>query len=242
MSTHLPVGVFDSGVGGLSVARAIRARLPDLDLIYVADSAHAPYGAKSAAAVRERSRAITRFLFDQGAAAVVVACNTATAMAVEDLRESFAQPIVAMEPAVKPAAAATRTGRIGVLATAGTLESVRYRRLLQDHGSQVKVIERVCHHWVDQVERGELSGATARAAVAAEIEPLLEAGADTLVLGCTHFPWLAPLIADVAGPEVALIDPAPAVAEQLARRLINGSTAGHGALTLYSSRVAADEG
>lgn len=241
MSTHLPVGVFDSGVGGLSVVRAIRARLPHVDLIYVADSAHAPYGSKPAEAVRDRSRLITRFLLDQGAAAVVVACNTATAMAVEDLRESFAQPIIAMEPAVKPAAAATRTGTIGVLATAGTLESARYRRLLQDHGSTVKVIERVCHHWVDQVERGELSGDAARAAVAAEIAPLLDAGADTLVLGCTHFPWLAPLIGEVAGPTVSLIDPAPAVAEQLARRLVNGSAAGSGALTLYSSRQAPDE-
>lgn len=241
MSTHLQVGVFDSGVGGLSVVRAIRKRLPNMDLCYLADSAHAPYGNKSSAQVRERARVITQFLFDQGAAAVVVACNTATAMAVEDLRSCFDQPIIAMEPAVKPAVAATRSGVIGVLATAGTLESERYKKLLQAHGSAVQVLERVCHAWVSQVESGELAGSAALAAVAREVEPLLAAGADTLVLGCTHFPWLAPLIAEVAGPSVSLIDPAPAVAEQLARRLGVGQTAGQGQLRLFSSRQADDE-
>lgn len=241
MSTHLHVGVFDSGVGGLSVVRAIRARLPEVDLLYVADSAHAPYGDKSPDQVRARTRHITGFLIDQGAAAVVVACNTATALAVDDLRARFDVPIIAMEPAVKPAAAATRTGVIGVLATAGTLESERYGKLLRDHGSQVQVLERVCHHWVAQVERGELSGKAARAAVAEQVRPLLDAGADTLVLGCTHFPWLAPLIAEVSGPHVTLIDPAPAVAEQLARKLLNGTANGNASLTLFSSRVADDE-
>lgn len=241
MSAHLRIGIFDSGVGGLSVVRAVRARLPWLDIDYVADSAHAPYGDKPPEQVRERARQITGFLVDQGAAAVVVACNTATAMAVDDLRARFAHPIVAMEPAVKPAAAATRSGVIGVLATAGTLESERYRRLLNAHGSRVRVVERVCHAWVAQVERGELTGAEALGLVAGEVQPLLEAGADTLVLGCTHFPWLAPLIAEVAGPAVSLIDPSPAVAEQLARRLAAGPAAGSGELRLFSSRAADDE-
>lgn len=241
MSTHLPVGVFDSGVGGLSVVRALRARLPRLDIHYVADSGHAPYGDKDPAQVRERARAITEHLSGQGVAAVVVACNTATAHAVDDLRARFELPIVAMEPAVKPAVAATRSGVIGVLATAGTLESERYRKLLREHGSRVQVVERVCHAWVAQVERGELDGDAAREAVAREVKPLLDAGADTLVLGCTHFPWLAPLIAEVAGPAVSLIDPAPAVAEQLARKLADGLAGGSGQLQLFSSRVAADE-
>ena len=161
-------------------------------------------------------------------------------MAVEDLRENFDIPIVAMEPAVKPAAAATRSGVVGVLATAGTLESERYRQLVDRHGHRVTVLGRVCHSWVSQVESGDLDSAAALALVAAEVEPLLEAGADTLVLGCTHFPFLAPLIAEVAGPVVTLIDPAPAVADQLARRLGDGGE-GQAALRLWSSRQAADE-
>jgi len=241
MSTHLPVGVFDSGVGGLTVVQAIRRRLPSVDILYVADSGHAPYGDQPPERVRERACEITRFLVKQGARAVVVACNTATAMAVEQLREQFTLPVIAMEPALKPAAAATRNGVIGVLATAGTLESERYRQLQQRHGEQLQVIGRVCRQWVELVERGELCGAAAREQVAAEIQPLLDAGADTLVLGCTHFPLLAPLIAELAGPAVRLIDPAPAVAEQLARRL--GKRAGHGSGTLrvWSSRQAPDE-
>lgn len=240
MSTHLPVGVFDSGVGGLTVVKAIAERLPELDLLYVADSAHAPYGGKSPQQVRERASHITRFLVERGAQAVVVACNTATAMAVEELRSSFAVPIIAMEPAVKPAAAATRTGVIGVLATAGTLESERYRQLVDSHGQRISVIGRVCNRWVEQVESGELDTARTRALVASELEPLLAAGADTLVLGCTHFPLLAPLIAELAGPGVTLVDPAPAVAGQLARCL-GGRPSGDGRLRLWSSRCAADE-
>lgn len=240
MSTHLPVGVFDSGVGGLSVVQAIRDRLPALDIRYVADSAYAPYGNKAAEQVRERARLITRFLIDQGARAIVVACNTATAMAVEDLRENFDIPIVAMEPAVKPAAAATRSGVVGVLATAGTLESDRYRQLVDRHGHRVRVLGRVCHSWVGQVESGDLLSDAAREMVAAEVEPLLAAGADTLVLGCTHFPFLAPLIEQVAGSGVAIINPAPAVAEQLVRRLEDVDQGG-GTLHIWSSREAENE-
>jgi glutamate racemase len=240
MSTHLRVGVFDSGVGGLSVVHAMRQLLPQLDILYVADSAHAPYGSKPAAFVRERAQRITTFLIEQGAQAIVVACNTATAVAVEDLRASFSLPIVAMEPAVKPATAATLSGVIGVLATAGTLESERYRQLVDSHGQRVEVLARVCHDWVALVEAGELDSAPAQQAVAAEVAPLLAAGADTLVLGCTHFPFLAPLIARVAGPQVSVIDPAPAVAEQLARRL-EGRVAGEGRMRLWSSRDAVDE-
>lgn len=240
MSTHLPVGVFDSGVGGLSVVRAIRARMPDLDIYYVADSAHAPYGDKSAEYVQQRARRITAFLLDQGVAAMVVACNTATAMAVEQLRTEFQIPIVAMEPAIKPAVAATRSGVIGVLATAGTLESERYRKLLARHGQQVKVMGSICHSWVGLVESGRLSGVTARDQVAAHVLPLVQAGADTLVLGCTHFPFLVPLIQEVAGAGVTLIDPAPAVAGQLASCL-QGHWQGQGMLNVWSSHQAGGE-
>jgi glutamate racemase len=240
MSTHLPVGVFDSGVGGLTVVKAIQQRLPDLDILYVADSAYAPYGGKSVEQVRERASHITRFLIEQGAQAIVVACNTATAMAVEHLRTQFDIPIIAMEPAIKPAAAATRSGVIGVLATAGTLESERYGRLLACHGSQVRVLGRVCHHWVELVESVEIDTEMARSQVTHEVLPLLDAGADTLVLGCTHFPFLAPIIREVAGPKVSLIDPAPAVAGHLANRL-GTDWQGRGQTSLWSSRQAEDE-
>jgi glutamate racemase len=222
------------------VVRAIRTLLPDLDILYVADSAHAPYGSKPPEYVRQRASHITQFLLEQGATAIVVACNTATAMAVEQLREQFEVPIIAMEPAVKPAVAATRSGVIGVLATAGTLESARYRRLLALHGSQVQVLGRVCHHWVELVESGCLDSEGARNLVAAEVLPLLQAGADTLVLGCTHFPFLAKLIREVAGAEVALVDPAPAVASHLANKL-GPQRGGNGTTQLWSSREDADE-
>lgn len=239
MSTHLRVGVFDSGIGGLNVVRAMRALMPNLDILYVADSGYAPYGEKPPELVRARAAHITGFLVGQGAAAIVVACNTATAIAVDALRARFDLPIVAMEPAVKPAAAATRSGVIGVLATAGTLESERYRNLLTRHGSQVRVLERVCHPWVRLVESGRFAGTEARALVAAEVEPLLAAGADTLVLGCTHFPYLAPLIREIAGPHVTLVDPAPAVAAQLVRRLA-ATVNGDAVLQIWSSGTEPD--
>lgn len=225
MSTYSPIGVFDSGVGGLSVVQHIRATLPAEDVLYVADSANVPYGEKSPEWIRERSRQIVRYLIDQGAKAIVVACNTATAAAVEQLREEFDLPIVAMEPAVKPAAEATRSGVIGVLATAGTLESERYATLLQRHGSKVRVLERICHHWVEQVESGELEGEAVEQMVRADVIPLLDAGADTLVLGCTHFSYLRPTIEAVVGDKARIIDPAPAVARQLASSLPQGRQA-----------------
>jgi glutamate racemase len=217
--------------------------LPHAEIFYVADSGHAPYGSKSPAFVRARAEYITRFLLAQGATAIVVACNTATAMAIEHLRARFDAPIIAMEPAVKPAVAATRSGVVAVLATAGTLESERYRTLLHAHGSQVTVLGRVCHDWVGLVEHAELDTSASRASVAREVLPLLEAGADTLVLGCTHFPFLAAAISAVAGPQVSLIDPAPAVARELKRRLPGQPVAGEPPLTLriWSSRDASGE-
>lgn len=215
MSSEQPIGVFDSGIGGLSVVRHIRSLLPSEDILYVSDAAHAPYGVRSADWIIDRSRTITRYLIDQGAKAIVIACNTATAAAVESLRQEFDLPIVAMEPAVKPAAEATSSGVIGVLATAGTIESERYAALLKRHGASVKVLNRICHHWVEQVESGVLDGASVEAMVRADVEPLIRAGADTLVLGCTHFPLLLPVIRQVVGDAVHIIDPAPAVAVRL---------------------------
>lgn len=207
-----PVGVFDSGLGGLSVLRELRALLPHEDFVYVADSGHVPYGEKSEAYIRARTHALTGFLLGHGAKLVVIACNTATAAAADSLRSRVAVPVVGMEPAVKPAAAATRSRVVGVLATTGTLASARFAALLARFGDGVEVLTEPCPGWVDLVEHGDLTSAAARANVARHVEPLLARGADTLILGCTHYPFLKPLIAEVAGPGVALIDTGAAVA------------------------------
>jgi glutamate racemase len=213
------VGVFDSGVGGLSVLQHIRATLPDARLIYVADSAHVPYGDKSPAYIAARSLALTQFLLEQGAEAIVVACNTATAAAAQILREKYSLPIIAMEPAVKPAVAATRSGVVGVLATIGTLESSRFAALLEKYAGDVEIITQGCPGLVEQVENGELQSSVSRQLIAQYTEPLLARGADTLILGCTHYPFLAPLIRQVVGDQITLIDTGAAVARELKRRL-----------------------
>jgi glutamate racemase len=214
-----PIGVFDSGVGGLSVLRHVRAMLPGEDLLYVADSAHAPYGDKSVQFIEARAMAIAEFLVARDAKALVVACNTATAAAITALRQRFGLPIVGMEPAVKPAAEATRSGVIGVLATSGTLDSGKFAELVQRFGSQARVIVQPCPGLVEQVELGDLAGPLTRRLLEGFIAPLLDAGADTLVLGCTHFPFLQPLLRELVGEEVAIIETGAAVARQLVRRL-----------------------
>lgn len=214
-----PVGVFDSGVGGLSVLREIRALLANEDLLYVADSAHIPYGEKPPAFVRARAIALTQFLLDHDAKAIVVACNTATAIAIAPLRARFAVPIVGMEPAVKPAATQTRARSIGVLATSSTLTSEKFAGLLARFAGDVEVHMQPCPSLVEQVERGDLTGDATREQVKKYVVPLIDRGVDTLVLGCTHYPFLHALIADVAGPGVQIIDPNPAVARELRRQL-----------------------
>ena len=215
-----PIGVFDSGVGGLSVLRHIRAALPGEDLLYVADSAHAPYGVKSAAFIESRALAIAEFLVAQNAKALVVACNTATAAAIATLRQRFDLLIVGMEPAVKPAAEATRSGVIGVLATSGTLESARFAELVQRFGSNARVVVQPCPGLVEQVEAGDLAGPVTRALLSGYVTPLLAQGADTLVLGCTHYPFLQPLLRELAGDHAVFIETGAAVARQLARRIL----------------------
>lgn len=213
------IGVFDSGVGGLSVLRHIREVLPNERLIYVADSGHVPYGEKSKEYIEERSLLISRFLQQQGADAIVIACNTASAAAAMSLRSQFSIPIIAMEPAVKPAVAATRGGVVGVLATTGTLASARFAALLERYAGEVEIITQGCPGLVEQVEKGELNSVQTRKLIVQYTEPLLARGADTLILGCTHYPFLAPLIGGVVGKQVALIDTGAAVARQLQRRL-----------------------
>jgi glutamate racemase len=214
-----PIGVFDSGVGGLSVLRAIRRELPHEPLIYVADSGFAPYGDRDADFIEQRADAVVRFLVGEGARAVVVACNTATGVAVDGLRRRVALPIVAIEPAIKPAVVATRSGVIGVLATAATLTSTRFANLLDRHGSSVRVVVQPCPGLAERVELGDLTGAVTRALVERYVRPLTQQGADTLVVGCTHYAFLIPLIHDIAGAGVTIIDPADAVARELRRRL-----------------------
>ena len=213
------IGVFDSGVGGLSVLRHVRAQLPNVPLLYVADSGHVPYGDKTPDYIRDRSLALTQFLLRHGAAAVVVACNTATAAAAAMLRERFDIPIVAMEPAVKPAVSATRSRVVGVLATVGTLESARFAALLEQYAGDVEIVTQACPGLVERVEAGELASTTTRELVARYTAPLLARGADTIVLGCTHYPFLKPLIADLVGPRVQLIDTGEAVARQVVRKV-----------------------
>ncbi len=185
------------------------------DLLYVADSAHIPYGEKSAEYIQQRSLTIARFLRAKGAKALVIACNTATSAAAGLLRQTFSAPVVAMEPAVKPATFVSKSGVVGVLATTGTLASRNYADLVSRFGGPVRVIAQECPGLVMQVEAGDLSGPATRALVERYTAPLLTAGADTLVLGCTHFPFLAPLIMDVVGPHVRLLDSGQAVARRL---------------------------
>lgn len=215
-----PVGVMDSGVGGLSVLAEIQRRLPNESLLYVADSGHVPYGEKSPDYIRQRLRHIAEFFQQQGAKAMVLACNTATVAAVADLREQYPQwPLVGMEPAVKPAAAATRSGVVGVLATTGTLQSAKFAALLDRFASDIRVITQPCPGLVERIEAGDLISAELRRLLAGYVQPLLQAGCDTLILGCTHYPFLRPLLAELVPADVAIIDTGAAVARQLQRLL-----------------------
>lgn len=220
-----PIGIFDSGVGGLSVLRHIQQELPYENLLYVADSAHAPYGGKSPQEIQARSLALTEFLVGQGAKAIVVACNTATAAAITLLRERFAVPVIGMEPAVKPAVAATKSGVVGVLATTGTLKSAQFAALLENYGKNVRVVTQGCPGLVERVEQGELDTSETRELLRHYLQPLLDAGADTLVLGCTHYPFLKPVIAELTRGNVSLIDTGAAVARQVCRRLLEANVA-----------------
>ena len=218
-----PVGVFDSGVGGLSVLREIRRELPHEDLLYVADSAHAPYGDKPSQQIEVRAIAIVEFLISQRAKAIVVACNTASGVAINMLRARFSVPIVAMEPAVKPAVTHTLSGVIAVLATSRTIASDNIAKLHERFGADVKILMQACPGLVEQVEAGDLSSDETRTLIEQYVNPLLKQGADTLVLGCTHYPFLAPLIREIAGSSVTIIEPAAAIARELHRRLASAN-------------------
>ncbi len=218
--SEAPVGVFDSGVGGLSVLGEIRRLLPNESLLYVADCGHIPYGEKTPEFIRQRCAIIANFLHQQGAKALVVACNTATVAGVADLRRDYPHwPIVGMEPAVKPAAAATRSGIVGVLATTGTLQSAKFAALLDRFATDVQVITQPCPGLVELIEAGDLQSPALRQLLQGFVEPLLAAGCDTLILGCTHYPFLKPLLKHMVPAHISLIDTGAAVARQLQRLL-----------------------
>ena len=219
MPSEAAIGIFDSGIGGLSVLKHIRTQLPNENLLYVSDRAHLPYGEKDKQYILQRSRVITQFLISKNVKAVVIACNTATAAAVKELRESYQLPIIGMEPGVKPAILRSRSGMVGVLATHGTLNSHKFKTLLQDHADGSEVIICPCDGWVEAIEQNGHDHQTTRQIVSQQLQPILERGVDTLVLGCTHYPFVKKMIADEAGPDISIIDTGPAVAKQLQRQL-----------------------
>lgn len=214
-----PIGIFDSGLGGLSVLREIRALLPHESLLYIADSKYAPYGEKPERFVEARTLQVCRWLADQGCKALVIACNTATVHAVQTLRETLPLPIIGVEPGLKPAAAASRSKVVGVLATANTLKGAKFARLLASLDGESRFLCTAGIGLVDAIERGDVGSAAVRASLAGFLQPMLDAGADTLVLGCTHYPFLTDTLVEMIGGRMALIDTGAAVARQLARRL-----------------------
>lgn len=225
-SPSAPIGVFDSGVGGLSVLRHIRAQYPNEHLMYVADSGHAPYGDKTEEYVVERALAVTEFLLSHGAKALVVACNTATVAAIKAVRMRYSDlPVVGVEPGLKPAAAATRNGKVGVLATARTLKGEKFLQLREQisAATQAEFLLQPAVGLVDEIEKGDLQAPAIHAMLEKYVTPLLDQGADTLVLGCTHYPFVRSGIERVlhehARDAVTLIDTGDAVARQLGRLL-----------------------
>lgn len=237
-ATDNPIGIFDSGVGGLTILRAIRQALPCEHLVYAADAAHVPYGQKSPEQICDRALSIGGFLLEQGAKAIVVACNTATAAAIDVLRERLQVPCVGVEPAVKPAVAATRSGVVGVLATPATLASARYRSLIERFAADIRVVAQPCAGLAEHIERSEFGGAATEQLLRGFVEPLVAADADVIVLGCTHYPLVAHIVRHIAGPGVAVIENGTAVAREVARQLmLRGSarTGGIGNETFWSS-------
>ena len=238
--TNSPIGVFDSGVGGISVLRAIREQMPEEPVIYFGDQGHVPYGSRSMEQIQTFSGAITRCLLRQGAKIIVVACNTASAAALEYLREKFPDVrFVGMEPAVKPAAEHTQTGRVGILATPATFQGALYSSVVERFANGVELLQNTCPGLVQQIEQGNLEGEETRRILEEALLPMLERNIDTVVLGCTHYPFVIPLIQRIVGDDVRVIDPAPAVAKQVRRVLeargLRRESGSRGDIKLYTS-------
>jgi glutamate racemase len=212
---NLKIGVFDSGVGGLSVLKEIKDQNSEIPTIYLADQIHVPYGRRKIEEIKHFSEEITHFLTDKGANLVVVACNTASAASLNYLRKKFPQfPIVGMEPAIKPAAQISNTRVVGVLATPATFQGKLYHSLINKYGESLEILQNTCSGLVEQIESGYLEGEKTRDILESAIIPMLERNADAIVLGCTHYPFVTPLIRSIAGNSIKIIDPAPAVARR----------------------------
>lgn len=238
MADSRPLAMLDSGIGGLSILREVRRQLPHEDILYFADQAHVPYGPRSMAEIQGFCYGITEFFIRHEAKAIVIACNTASAAALYPLRERYPEmPFVGMEPAVKPAAERSRSGVIAVLATKTTFQGELFASVVGRFAQGKQVIPEVCPDFVQLVEAGELDSEVTRAAVHRHLDPLLAAGVDQIVLGCTHFPFLTPMLEEVAGPGVEIVDPSAAVARQAGRVLAGmGNVPGRsGEVTYYSS-------
>lgn len=235
-----PIGIFDSGLGGISVLHEIHRLLPQEELIYIADSGHAPYGNKSTAYITQRCLQLSEFLLGQGAKMIVVACNTATAHAIDTLRQQLAVPVIGIEPAVKPAAGLTRTGVIGVLATQQTVQSPRLQRLIQDYAQGIEVLTQACPGLVEHVERGDFASQELSGLLKQYTQPLIEQGADVLVLGCTHYPFLAVSLRAMIGDDIKLLETSNAVAQHVDRVLdkyqLKNRSDQLGSVSFYSSK------
>jgi glutamate racemase len=219
-SSTSPIGIFDSGVGGLSVLKAIRTKMPEETVVYFGDQGHIPYGSRPMEQIRHFSEAITQLLLEQSAKIIVVACNTASAAALKYLRERFPDvPFVGMEPAVKPAAEQTQTGKVGVLATPATFQGALYASVVERFASGVELLQDTCPGLVQEIEQGNLQGSETRDILERALVPMLAGNIDTVVLGCTHYPFVIPLIQQIVGENVRVIDPAPSVARQVWRVL-----------------------
>ena len=235
-----PIGIFDSGVGGISVLRAIREQMPEENVIYFGDQGHIPYGPRPMEQIRDFSEAITNFLLTHDAKIIVVACNTASAAALKYLREKFPDiSFVGMEPAVKPAAEHTQTGKVGVLATPATFQSALYASVVERFANGVELFQNTCNGLVQQIEHGHLDGEETRKILEEALSPMMEKNIDTVVLGCTHYPFVIPLIQRIVGDHVRVIDPAPSVAKQVRRLLEAGGrksqSSARGEVKFYTS-------
>jgi len=219
MKSEQAIGVFDSGVGGLSVLAHIHTLLANENLCYVADSAYMPYGCKPESMVEERSLKVTQFLAERPCKAIVVACNTATAAAIHKLRGMYDMPVIGMEPALKPAVGSSPAGLVGVLATSGTISSDKFKQLKLRYAKDAELIVQPCPGLVEEIEKGELGSERMLSLLGFYLKPLLECGVDTLVLGCTHYPFISPLIRRLVGESVTILDAGDAIARELYRQL-----------------------
>lgn len=219
MSNNKPIGLFDSGVGGLSVLQHVQQLLPNEDILYVADSGYAPYGCKDEEFIEQRSRVITENLLEQGAKVIVIACNTATASIIEKFRKQYGIPFIGVEPGIKPAINISKNGSVGIMATVGTLSSTRYYELSNRFGRSVKLYNQACPGLADQVEAGQVDAPETLHLLNSFLSPLMQQQVDTIVLGCTHYSFLTSSIHKIVGESVSLVDTSRAIAEQLLRVL-----------------------